>query len=121
MAGVLMGAATRGVLLRSDDGRACCALMGVLLEGCGGSLLRGGAGCALMMPDEDKRNKCHNIKNDEPDERKGELEVHGGVAAELDDGVIGEKEDGREEIEEGEESLAEIFHWDPLRLDWCDG
>ena len=47
------------------------------------------------------------VKEDEPDERERELKVHGAVAAEGDEGVIGTEEDGGEKIDEGEDKAAE--------------
>ena len=47
------------------------------------------------------------MADEEPDEGEGELKVHGAVAAEGDEGVIGAEEDGGEKIDESEDEAAE--------------
>lgn len=57
--------------------------------------------------ESEETSEGDKVEEDKPDEREGELEVHGGVGAEGDDGVVREKEDGGEEVEKAPEELVE--------------
>ena len=63
----------------------------------------------LTRSESEKVREGDEVEEDEPDEGEGELEVHGGAGAKGDDGVVGEKEDGRQEVEEAPEGAAEEF------------
>ena len=63
----------------------------------------------LTRSESEKVREGDEVEEDEPDEGEGELEVHGGAGAEGDDGVVGEEEDGGQEVEEAPEGAAEEF------------
>lgn len=63
----------------------------------------------LTRSESEKVREGDEVEEDEPNEGEGEFEVHGGAGAEGDDGVVGEKEDGRQEVEEAPEGAAEEF------------
>lgn len=63
----------------------------------------------LTRSESEKVREGDEVEEGEPDEGEGELEVHGGAGAEGDDGVVGEKEDGGQEVEEAPEGAAEEF------------
>ena len=63
----------------------------------------------LTRSESEKVREGDEVEEDEPNEGEGEFEIHGGAGAEGDDGVVGEKEDGRQEVEEAPEGAAEEF------------
>jgi len=54
-----------------------------------------------------ENNNSDKVENGKPDKGEGEFEIHGGIGAERDDGVIGKKEDSGEGAKEGEIDKAE--------------
>lgn len=63
----------------------------------------------LTRSEGEKVREGDEVEEDEPNEGEGEFEVHGGAGAEGDDGVVGEKEDGGQEVEEDPERAAAEF------------
>ena len=58
------------------------------------------------MTVDEQSDERYDVKEDEPEEGEGEFKVHGIVAAEADDRVIGTKKDGGEKINEAEEQIS---------------
>ena len=71
----------------------------------GGATTRARAAAGAIEEDEGEQEG--GVEEDQPDEGEGEFEVHGVVAAEGDEGVIGAEKDGGEKINEGEDEAAE--------------
>lgn len=63
----------------------------------------------LTRSESEKVREGDEVEENKPNEGEGEFEVHGGAGSEGDDGVVGEKEDGGQEVEEAPEGAAEEF------------
>ena len=60
-----------------------------------------------FLPYPYQANEGDYVKQYKPNQGKGELEVHGSVAAETDHGMIGTEEHAREKIEQNEDTTPE--------------
>ena len=70
-----------------------------------------------FLPYPYQANEGDDVKQYKPNQREGELEVHGVGFAELDNRIVATIEGGRQEINENDKKTLEIFHGYALGLE----